>query len=300
MSSPVKPAPAQVDEWSSLFRALLAVARPGAQFPDAARWRDLAELVTRAGPKGRPQAVAVSTVSGLPTRGFLSRLQRLQFVAREFFKTHRARPTKEARAFYTALAAVELPPVSATNVRLVSRGRADRFVVVHERLQPCAVRFTIQLDQRGAKHVLLDRANLARPSEHFLEALTRACDGDAREALLSLGELDGLTVTEVIRGQLGPFVSAFARDETEAARDVAALRGIVDAHGGAVLSLALERAGVTVSQSRNLDPWLADAGPMPANTHVAKERRLCCTPGLEAPLKALVKELGCPVLVRST
>lgn len=291
---------AQLDAWAQRFTALLAVARPGAQFPDATRWRDLASLVTRPGPKGRPQAVAISTISGLPTRRYLARLLRLQFVAREFFAKHRARPSKEARAFYAALAAVELPPVSETRVSLVARG-PDRFTLVHDRLDLDAVRFTVQLAQApGRKHVLLDRANLARPSERLLVELDLACrSGDARDAWLALGSLDGLEVLEVTRGQLGPFVGPFAHDEREVAPDVSALRRLVAGTGGAVLSLALERVGSAVRESRNLDPWLADAGPLPRGVHSAKERRLCCSPELEPALKALARELGKPVLVKS-
>src|SRR4051812_38555308 len=135
--------------WRTQLLGLLDVARLGSQFPDAVKWRSLLDLLGREGPRGRPLSVARSEWSGLPTPRALAQLHKLQLVAREFFKTYRAKPLKEARAFSMALAALDLPPVSDTSVRLVTRAGVDRFVVTHERLEHCAVRFTIVVEQRS-------------------------------------------------------------------------------------------------------------------------------------------------------
>jgi hypothetical protein len=284
--------------WRAQFLGLLDVARLGSQFPDAVKWRSLLELLGREGPRGRPLAVARSEWSGLPTPRALAQLHKLQFVAREFFKTYRAKPTREARAFSMAIAALELPPVSETAVRLVTRGEATRFVITHERLENCAVRFTIVVEQRSGGHIVLGKDQLARASEAFLKTLRKACDDSALSAHRVLAELKGLEVIEVLRGQLGPFVSGLWPAPEEMPTDVRALRTVVKDPSSAVLSVQLERLGADVAKTSLLDPWLGDEPPVKGK-QLARERRLFCTPELEGPLKSLVAKTGKPVLVRS-
>lgn len=284
--------------WRSQLLGLLDVARLGSQFPDAVKWRTLLDLLGREGPRGRPLAVARSEVSGLPTVRALTKLHRLQFVAREFFQTHRKQPRKEARAFSMAIAALELPPVSHTSVRLMTKGRVNRFVVQHERLELNAVRFTIVIDQRSGGHVALGRDQLARCSDAFLKTLLRACDDSATSAHRVLSEVAGLEVIEVLRGQLGPFVSGLWAAPEELPVDVRALRTVLKAPANAVLSVQLERLGADVARTSLLDPWLGEEPPEQGK-QLARERRLFCTPDVEPALKALVAATGRTVLVRS-
>lgn len=282
--------------WREQLLRLLDVARLGHQFPDALRWRALLDLLGREGPRGTPYVLPFSPVSGLPSMKGLAKLHKLQFVAREFFKTHRQRPKSDARKFSMALAAVELPPVSATKVVLVSRGKVDRFLVTHERLELNAVRFAVVVDQLSGRNVVLGADQLARLSESFERALLRACDGSATEAGRALGEVPGLQVHEVLRGQLGPFVSGLWPAPADLPIDVRALREVVGQ--GAVLSVQLERLARDVARPAMNDPWRGDEPPV-KGFNLARERRLFCTPELEAPLKALVAKTGKPVLVRS-
>lgn len=284
--------------WRTQLLALLDVARLGSQFPDAVKWRTLLDLLGREGPRGRPLVVAHSGVSGLPTMRALTKLHRLQFVAREFFKTHRKQPRKEARAFSMALAALELPPVSQTSVRLMTKGRVNRFVILHERLELNAVRFTIVLEQRSGGHVVLGRDQLARCSDAFTKTLLRACDDSATVAHRALSQVPGLEVVEVLRGQLGPFVSGLWAPPEEIPVDVRALRTVVNAPASAVLSVQLERLGADVARTSLLDPWLGDEPPQQGK-HLARERRLFCTPDVEPALKVLVAATGKAMLVRS-
>jgi hypothetical protein len=284
--------------WRAQLLGLLEVARLGAQFPDTAKWRSLLELLGREGPRGRPLKVARSDVSGLPLPRALAQLHRLQFVAKEFFKTYRKQPPKESRAFSMALAALELPPVSSTQVRLVTKGKVNRFMVTHERLERCAMRFTLVLDQRSGGHIVLGKDQLARPSDAFLATLRRACDDSAPVAHRVLSELPGLEVVEVLRGQLGPFVSGLWPAPDDLPVDVRTLRGVLTGATSAVLSVQLERLGADVARTSLLDPWVGDEPPV-KDRQLARERRLFCTPDVEPALKALVAKTGKPVLVRS-
>lgn len=287
--------------WRDQLRGLLEVARLGSQFPDAVKWRSLLELLGREGPRGRPLVVARSELSGLPTPRALAQLHRLQLVAREFFQTHRTQPEKDSRAFSMALAALELPVVSSTQVQLVSKGRVNRFVVTHERLEQCAVRFTLVLDQRSGGHIVLGKDQLARASEPFQETIRKACDDSATAAHRVLAALAGLEVVEVLRGQLGPFLSGpwpGNKAPEDAPVDVRSLRSVLHDAASAVLSVRLERLGADVARPSLLDPWVGDEPPVPGR-QLARERRLFCTPEVEPALKALLAKTGKPVLVRS-
>ncbi len=284
--------------WRTQLLGLLEVARLGSQFPDAVKWRSLLELLGKQSPKGRPLEVSRYDVSGLPTVKSLAKLHRLQFVAREFFKAHRKQPLKEARAFSMALAALDLPPVSHTHVRLMKKDKVSRFVVTHERVELNALRFTIVLEQRSGGHVVLGKDQLARCSEKFEKTLLEACNGSALQAHRVLEELHGLEVVEVLRGQLGPFVSGLWPAPEDLPVDVKMLQTVVKDPGSAVLSVQLERLGADVARTSLLDPWVGDEPPLKGK-HLARERRLFCTPGLEPALKTLVTQLGKPVLLRS-
>lgn len=284
--------------WRAQLLALLEVARLGSQFPDAVKWRSLLELLGKQSPKGRALEIARSDVSGLPTVRSLAKLHRLQFVAREFFKAHRKQPLKEARAFSMALAALELPPISHTHVRLMKKDKVSRFVLTHERVELTAIRFTIVLEQRSGGHVVLGKDQLARCSVKFETTLLQACEGSALEANRVLSEVPGVEVVEVLRGQLGPFVSGLWPAPEELPVDVKALRSVVKEPGSAVLSVQLERLGADVARTSLLDPWVGDEPPVKGK-HLARERRLFCTPDLEPALKALLSQLGKPVLLRS-
>ena len=47
----------------------------------------------------------------------------------------------------------------------------NRFVVLHERLERCAVRFTIVVDQRSGSNIVLGKDQLARCSESFAKTV---------------------------------------------------------------------------------------------------------------------------------
>lgn len=286
------------DVWRAQLLSLLDVARLGSQFPDAAKWRSLLELLGREGPKGRPYEVELSEFTGLPTPKALLKLHKLQLVAREFFATHRAQPVKDAKAFSMALAALELPPVTQTQARLVTKAKVNRFVITHERLELNAVRFSLTVDQRSGGHIVLGKDQLACVSEKFGKLLDRACADSALAAHRVLEEADGLELIEVLCGQLGPFVSGRWPAPEVMPVDVRELRTVVTRPSSAVLSVQLERLGADVAKTSLLDPWLGDEPPVKGK-QLARERRLFCTPDLEAELKALVTKTGKPVLVRS-
>jgi hypothetical protein len=129
----------------------------------------------------------------------------------------------------------------------------------------------------------------------FALAVEQACDAGASAAALKLEALEGVTLIELVRGELGPCATrqlALPGPFGDVARTSAA--------GEGVLSMLLERLGQTVEQDFSNDAW---GGPDPfapqraaKRWHLSAERKLVGTPGLEAALKNLAA--GTRMLVR--
>jgi len=196
---------------------LLDVARLSAFFPDPRRVLEWVALLEQS-PK-----VELHPVSALPTKRLLMRLLQRQQLARAFFAAHRARPRRATDQFNVSLAAAELW-VPRTEARVMTAERAaSRLLVVHDRFDAktgALLRFSVQVQQRGAKHVRVERGANCTCSGPFIEAVEQACDADATAAALRLDALEALQVVEVVRGELGPLFTAHAA--SAAARRVGA------------------------------------------------------------------------------
>ena len=278
----------------ALLLQLLDTARPAAHFPDARRVKEWLALLSRPWTGRTTPKVELHPVSGFPTRRSLEQLLERQRVAREFFAAHRAQPPKSSDQLNVALAAAELwSPGTHARVMAAQKARS-RLLLTHDRFDEKAgtlIRFSVQLEQQGARHVKLHGETACACTSAFERAVEQACDGDATTAGLRLAALEGLTVHEVVRGELGPFASAHAGAFTP-----------VPARGDeGVLSLGLERVGSTVSRDH-----LADAWP-PPDEHAerrgklgwrrSRDRKLVCTAGLRAELERVAT--GSRMLVRS-
>ncbi len=300
---------AEARAYLAAVRSLLAVARAGAQYPDPRRVDAFLSLLGPDGSRGRRSVVSIERASGLPALHELIRVRADREVAGELLQGPGRRSARRTGLLNSLLDA-ELPPVSAAEVRLVGRvAGGARFLVVRDQVDLHGsgfVRFTARLVQRGAAYIALERADLARPSEDFLRQLERCSATDVELAFLLLAELPGLAVEDVVRGQVGP-VNPFAPAPEPLAGVLAA------SPGAAVLHLALERAGPGVAEDRCPDPFsrfyrkgLGPAARVAAEERraalgyrVSKERRLCCTPDVEAPLRAALSARGCPLVIRS-
>jgi hypothetical protein len=287
---------------TSALRALLAVARPGAQYPDG---RAFAERLRFLGPR-----LEIDPRSGLPSLRSLSQVDAEKALAPDFLQRHAA-ALPDRVPHFRALLEAPLEPLHRVQVRLIHRDRGtSRVQLLRDLVDPasgCLVRFTVIALQRGEGQVSFIRGDLSRANPRLTTAVEEATSGDAEMALLALAQLPGLLPEDVVRGQLGPFCTARAAGPPLTAPALAA------APGGALLHLALERAGITVPGDRCLDPLASlyrDALPKDARARVearraelgyrvVKERRLVCTPELEAPLRAMLAAAGARLVVRS-
>lgn len=277
----------EADAYLAELGRLLRVARPSAHFPSASRLGAYLALLGPAGSQGKLRSLEVDPGSGLPARRTLERLRAMQEVARQYLGRARRRHAAGS-GFYASLLAAELPSFPFTEARLMSRGPAgERLLVAHDLREAsgCFARFSVELVQRGGGQILLERGDLARPSPRFEETLRACAQGGAEALFLSLSTLEALEVEEVVLGRFGP-----VERKSE----------------GTVLHLSLERAGRRVAEDRGADPFapldLSEAARerrAALGYRVSRERRLFCTPALEEPLRAALREAGARLVVRS-
>jgi hypothetical protein len=300
----------RADGYVAILLHLLRVARPGAHYPDARR---LAAHVARLGPAGSHgvhRTLDVDPVSGLPTLRHLLRVHAEREVALAARAAGEPWPAAR-RAHYAALAADEVVPPSRVDVRLRRReGRTSFLEVVHDRIDGasgCFVRFTVHLRQARSRVARVTEDDTTEPTERFVALMERHAGADAELALLLLSDVAGVRVEEVVRGQIGPL----SFDGAEVPPLLAPVIGSVP--GAFVLHLVLDRAGADVADDHCRDPLsrlyrdtLGGAARAAVEEkrrglgyHVARDRRLVCTPGTEPALRATLARAGAKVVVRS-
>ncbi len=186
-------------------------------------------------------------------------------------------------------------------MRVVSAEKASsRLLVTCDRFVEGAgtlARFTLQLTQRGARHVRVERSGSCSASGPFSLAIEEACDASATAAALRIAALEDLTVTEVaarrawvrasraVAGAAGPLGELARAGNADGRRAQPAARARGRDRHRRLSSRRLARPGPVGRQ-----------GARPAGWHLARERKLAGTPALEAALKSLTK--GTRMLVR--
>lgn len=302
---------AQASELLSRARTLLRVARPGLQYPPGKPLDALFEALWSTADAGG--GLELDPRSGLPTLSELTRVRADRLIAPEFLRDHSGRLTDRA-AYFRWLATVEIPAAAHTEAKLVARlpKEGARLRVVHDALDPangCWVRLTAQLTQTRNVLVRFEREDLCVPQAALEDALERCAGADAELGFLLLANLEGVTVEEVIRGQLGPLHGG----HLAAPAPLEAVLQEVEPASRTVLHLVVERAATDVAEDLCRDPLSTlyrDALPPGARAaaeakreqlgyRVSKERRLICTPALETPLRRWSAALPKPIVVRS-
>jgi hypothetical protein len=276
-------------DYLTRVRSLLTAARAGAHYPDA---RALLASLSFVGPTTRLPFVEVDERSGLPSPRQLRRVFALHQLAREFFREKRVRRSGRQSHDWLELADAEVARIDGVEAKLVSRQGAGRYLLVADgidRRTGAWVRHSAWVSRRSGRHLDVDRGNQARASVE-LAAVMRMLEGaSAEQALVTIAALEGLDVDEVVRGQLGPL-------QTRGAPGPQLISEVVK-DGGAVLHLALERAGTSVEKDRIADPWHRREAE-PGEHHVACERRLVCTPDLDGALRESLRRERIAMVVR--
>lgn len=304
--------------------ALIDAARLNHFYPDPRRLRTVYEAMR---PTAVRRAVEIDRRTGMPAEKEVSRVFTDARLACETAEpapqgtqqSAAAQRVRARQAYHAYLRAH--PPGEPTSLTLKLRrveGDEKRasFTVVFDRFdlaEAVFTRYTIQLaqvsDNWKRQQVELVGDDLSYTA-NFRNAISRFTSHEAEFAFLLLSDLPNVAVHDVVRGRVGPL---FVRG-AEMPPDFA---DIVADDEAAILHLPLDRAGIEVTRDGCGDPLAIlyrdflrqtagaeNADPVEQRArqlgyHVWKERKLCCTPGLAAPLSRVLEARGGRCVVRT-
>lgn len=192
----------------ALQRGLRAL-RLNRHYPDWKAVRDHLDGVARLPPGAD---LAVDDASGWPHPEEWLRVRVDQRLAPELIG--RLRPLADAGdaharqklAYLEAISASTVIGEGAVSVGLIEQGeQTSRYEIVVDRVElgrPVFVRWTLRLGEAGDR--LSPDALASKASDHFERRLRRLATQDAVAAMLLLQAEPGLTVEEIVRGEIGP------------------------------------------------------------------------------------------------
>lgn len=310
-----------------LVRAIDA-ARLNVLFPPVRRLVAHLSFLGPYGSRGVHPQLRVSRTTGLPTTREVLRVTIDRKLAADVVAgAAERRPPQPGSSlarrldYYETLLAQDVMDTSHLAVDLrqhVPEAGLAKFRVVFDRFDLATgmfVRYTILLEQRHGiwdrRHVVIDDADLAAPTEHFRATVGRFTAHEAELAFVLLSQLEGIAVTDVRRCRVGPMLMpgvGAAGDHVEALME-AADTGDTPPW---ILCFPEDRAGVEVAAHSSGDPLsrlyreavseqsreLVDAKADQLGYRVAKRRKFVCPHQLREPLARLCRDLGAPSIVR--
>ena len=226
-------------------------------------------------------------------------------------------------AYYSRLGQEAIMPVNSMRVELRQqvpeenlaffRVALDRFDLAGNQF----VRYTIMLAQRDRfwrrRHLVVDDADLAAPTEGFRRIVARFAAHEAELAFVLLSQVDAIEVEDVRRCRVGPMIMpGLAVDASVAALlDPARTKAAGEAPPW-ILSFPEDRAGIEVAEHAGRDPFapllrdaiseesrtLIDAKADELGYRVAKSRKFVCPRPLRQPVVDLCRRVGAPSIVR--
>lgn len=260
------------------LRALLRLARLGAQFRPSDGLLAWLDFLTRPTKRGPPPPVPFDSRSGFPSPGSLEALARLRSVSKAYFESHGVAPEADSPQLHTALAASPVPMPVAFAATLVEQRPKGSVVVqlTHDGFDAlaCPTRDTWRLVLPKGRWVKLEKTGACTLDVEAVEVLRPLQRLPLADTLRGVQSTPGLEVLELARGVVGPYAGALV--PLEAAADSLAQRlDFARAAAGdqaAALALRVERTGPGVPNG------------------TAAEHRVVCTPDLETPLREALAE----------
>jgi hypothetical protein len=314
-----------------LVRALGA-ARLNRLFPPDRALRNHLRFLGPRGSRGLYEAVQISLENGMPTTREILRVKIDHDLAASFLSDVAARPAPPADsplarriAYYEELAQSETMPTHRMSVELRQQLPEENralFRVVFDRFDLAGnqfVRYTMLLSQQDRfwrrRHVLVDDADLAAPTEGFRRTVSRFAAHDSELAFVLLSQQEAIEVEDVQRCRVGPLLLPGMRVGAE-------LEALLDSERGPcaevgvppwILCFPTDRAGLEVAEHSGRDPLapllreavgaqareLVDAKADELGYRVAKSRKFVCPHALRAPLEQLCRRLGTPSIVKA-
>jgi hypothetical protein len=314
-----------------LDRAIRA-ARLNRLFPPERALRAHLGFLGRRGSSGVYDSLQVSLQNGLPTAREILRVKIDRDLAGEFLADAADRrpppegsPVARRIAYYRALSGCEVMPVNRVSVELrqqIPERNLALFRVVFDRFDLAMnhfVRYTMLLSQRDRfwrrRHVIVDDAELAAPTEGFRRTVSRFAAHDSELCFVLLSREERIAVEDVQRCRVGPLLLPGMRVGAELEALLDPERGPCAERGVPpwILCFPQDRAGLEVAEHSGRDPLalllrdavseeardLVDAKADELGYRVAKSRKFICPAELHQPLTELCRRLGTPSIVRA-
>ncbi len=273
---------------------------------------------------GKEPSLLISLRTGMPAEPEIGKILADKELAARFLKANSPELLKqrsdaasqrmlEKHTYFKFLDGARIPRRTHLEMWLRQVDESKRiayFTTIFERFDPTEglfVRYTIQLAQHHARwskpQVELQGDDLEYTTA-FRNVISRYSADEAEFAFILLSDLPNIAVQEVVRGRAGPLWM----DGITMPAEVADL--MAKHPGNFILNLPSERVNApsektasSVREDKNCDPFarfyreslspevrgLADSRAEKLGYHVFKERKFCCTRGIEAPLKDLLE-----------
>jgi hypothetical protein len=310
----------------------IRAARLNRLFPAERALRAHHGFLGRRGSHGLYDSLHVSLENGLPTAREILRVKIDRDLAEAFLaEAADRRPPPDGSsmarriAYYRELLESEVMPVNRMSVELrqqIPEENLALFRVVFDRFDLATnqfVRYTILLSQRDRfwrrRHVIVDDADLAAPTEGFRRTVSRFAAHDSELCFVLLSRAERIEVEDVQRCRVGPLLLPGMRVGAELEALLDPERGPCAARGVPpwILCFPQDRAGLEVAEHSGRDPLapllrdavseeardLVDAKADELGYRVAKSRKFVCPAELRRPLTELCQKLGTPSIVRA-
>ncbi|MFA5137760.1 MAG: hypothetical protein WC728_00910 [Elusimicrobiota bacterium] len=293
---------------------LVLAARLNKWYPDPFACSDRLRMLSPSLRGTAYEGVQLDLVSGLPTLKDIMSVQADRQIAEEFVRDVEARlragraPTPRVAAklaYYRNLLKVSFPPMAQIDVRLrrvLPEQGAASFQVVFDRFDTADgvfVRYTLLLDQTDSAwgDRLLERSgDYTQQTAAFRELLEKYAQDESEIMFLLMGKMEGVRVTEVTRGRIGPLWSPWAPAPPDWFQ------------GGSVFVLhcPLDSASIGFQEDMDQDPFAslfkdflsAESRPLVEEAgarlgyKVHKERKFTCTTDAVDVLRRKLQEAG--------
>ncbi|MGI5842650.1 MAG: hypothetical protein ACOX9B_00500 [Candidatus Xenobium sp.] len=314
--------PEAAEIYLAMLRRLLQAGRLNRFFPDPGRLDNLLSFLAPSGGVGAYPGLEVNLRTGMPAEPAVGRILSQQDLSDKFLAevdlpglsartdlSPAERRLLEQARFHQRLQQASLPRWQRLDLalrRVETEKRWAFFTTVFDRFdasEELFVRYTVQLYQHHGRWTrpLVDlQGDDLEATGPFRTVISRYHSDEAEFAFVLLSELSAITVEEVVRCRVGPLWFEGVEMLPEVAELLAAYPG------NFILHLPTDRAGLTVREDGNRDPFsvlwrqvlhpgardVAEKKARDLGYHVYKERKFACTRAVAGPFSDWLKSRG--------
>ena len=320
----------QADIYLGILRRLIQGGRTNQFFPTPRGQDNLYRLMAPSASFGLDNRIRLNHLNGLPSEPDIGRVLADKDACFRFLqmndnpdilsrKDEASLRLHKRIAYHREVAKAELPQRVHMELKVKAIDHAQKiayFYSIFERYDPgegVFTRYTVQLKHqhtRWNKPQIELQGDDLQATEAFRNVISRYHSDEAEFAFILLSEVPSITVDEVVRARVGPLWFKDSAAPTEIAELLS------ERPGEFILGFPLERVGIPSKENfnkddNNNDPFarlyraslspdarlMADTRAESLGYRVFKDRKFCCTKGVEKPLRELLGQRGCRCVI---